>query len=194
MRATSHTQNEEPFLEHFLSELRFQQAIKYIDKNSVIADIGCGFSGNLLKRIKGKIKTGIGYDISVAKKGLPENILLKKADLNKTIDNRKNYFDVITALAVLEHVENPEGFLKQIKAILKGKGRIIITTPHKRGKTILEFLSLKLGLISRSEIKDHKNYFNERMLKVLLKKVGFKIIKLGSFEFGWNLFCVAQKV
>jgi len=169
-------------------------AMVYIEKNSIVADLGCGYKGALLRRIAPSIKSGVGYDVSVAKKDLPENIVLKMANLNKNIDNRKNYFDAVTALAVLEHVENPEAFLRKIKKMLKIGGRIIITTPDKKAKKILEFLSFRLRLISKDEVEDHKTYFDNRTLKGLLMKIGFKIIKLDSFEFGWNLFCVAQKV
>jgi 2-polyprenyl-3-methyl-5-hydroxy-6-metoxy-1,4-benzoquinol methylase len=193
MRPFSHTQKKEPPLEYLLSEIRFRKAMKYIDRNSVVADLGCGYNGNLLKRISAKIKTGIGYDVSVTKKELPKNITLKRADLNKNIDNRKNYFDAIFALAALEHVESPEDFLKKTRRMLRKSGKIIITTPHKYGKMILELLSF-LNLISREEIEDHKNYFHGKSLKKLLDKTGFKTIKLYSFGILWlNLLCVAQK-
>ena len=193
MRATSHTQKKEPLLEYLLSEMRFRKAVKYINNDSIVADLGCGYNGNLLRRVAGKIKIGIGYDVSVTKKGLPKNVTLIKTNLNNSIANRKNYFDVITTLAVLEHIENPESFLRNAKSMLKNKGRIIITTPHKNGKRVLEFLSLKLDLVSKNEILDHKNYFDEKILRRLLTKTGFKIIRLHTFEFGWNLFCVAGK-
>ena len=168
--------------------------MKYIKKGSVVADLGCGYKGNFLKAVSNKIKNGVGYDASVTKHGLPKNIALIKIDLNKKFNSRGGIFDAITVLAVLEHVENPENFLKQIKMLLKKGGNVIITTPHKRSKKLLEFLSFDLGLISKAEIKDHKNYFDEKSLKKLLAQTGFKISNIGSFQFGLNLFCLAKKI
>jgi 2-polyprenyl-3-methyl-5-hydroxy-6-metoxy-1,4-benzoquinol methylase len=193
MRVTSHSQQKEPFLEQVLENVRFNMVYPYINNDSMVADLGCGYHGNFLKKVSGKIKFGIGYDISINNKNLPKNIILKKADLNKGFNDKNNYYDSITVLAVLEHIKNPETFLINIKTMLNNGGKVIITTPHKKSKSILEFLSFKIGLISKDEIKDHKNYFDEKSLKILLKVTGFKIIKLCTFEFGWNLFCVAEK-
>lgn len=194
MRTTSHTQKKEPLLEYLLSELRFRKVCNHFDKNSTVADLGCGYNGNMLKRISGKIKNGVGYDVSISNNNLPKNIVLKKTNLNGKIDSKNNFFDIVSALAVLEHVEKPKNFLKQVKVMLKKRGKIIVTTPHKRGKNILEFLSTKLHLISSEEIKDHKNYFDEKSMKILFSQTGFKILKLETFEFGYNLFCLAQKI
>jgi len=193
MRKISHMQGREAFLERFLSEMRFRQAIKYIKYGQVVADLGCGFHGNFLRRVEGKIKLGIGYDVSVSNSSLPKNITLKKIDLNKNIVIKKNYFDLVIALAVLEHIDNPEHFLKQIKLMLKKGGKVIITTPHKKGKNILEFISFKLGLVSRQEIMDHKNYFDETSLKNVFKKAGLIKIKIDTFELGLNLITSAKK-
>ncbi len=193
-RKVSHSEKREPLLENFLSQLRFLKVWGNTKRGSVVADLGCGYKGAFLRKISGKIKSGIGYDISVSNKDLPKNIVLKKVDLNGNIDKRKDYFDVITALAVLEHINNPVRFLKQAKKMLKRNGKLIITTPDKSGKKILEFLSFNLGLISKKEISDHKNYFDKEKIESLAKNAELKIIKIGTFEFGWNIIFVGQKV
>lgn len=194
MRKISHTQLKEPLLEYILSKIRSNQAIKYIKDKSVVADLGCGYNGNFLKKISKKINRGIGYDVSVTKNNLPKNVFLKTSDLNKKISDHKNYFNTVTALAVLEHVENPEEFLIKIKSMLKKNGKVIITTPHKNGKVILEILS-RFGLISRDEIYDHKTYFNKKSLIKLLSKNKFRVCKIYSFGILYlNLICVAEKI
>lgn len=194
MRNTSHTQKTEPPFEYFLSEMRFRKTIPYIKTGAVVADIGCGYHGNFLNKISHIIEVGVGYDVSVTKNKLPKNIVLKRVDINRKFETRTRYFDIVTALAVLEHVKNPENFMNQIKHMLNKGGKVIITTPHVKGKKILEFLSLKLGLISKNEIEDHKTYFNQVKLRKLFKKAGFKIVTIDTFEFGWNLFAVAEKI
>lgn len=194
MRKTSHMQSKEPILEKFLSIMRFNQALKYVQKNDIVADIGCGYHGYLLSSIADKIKKGIGYDLSVSKLNLPKNIFLKQVNINKKIDSKKNYFDTVIALAILEHVENPVFFIKRLKSLLKKNGKIVITTPHRRGKKLLEFLSYTLKMVSTDEISDHKNYFDEKKLQKLLLQNGFRIIKIKTFEFGVNLLAVAQKI
>lgn len=192
MRKTSHGQTVEPILEYLLRWLRYFKVKNYIVRNSVVADLGTGYEGILLKRISNKIKYGVGFDIRIKKTGLPENIRLEGADLNGYFNKTKNRFDFITALAVLEHVENPNDFLYKARTMLDKKGKILITTPHKNAKPFLECLSF-LGLISKDEISDHKNYFDEKTLKKLLKEQNFTKIKVDTFEFGFNIFAIAQK-
>jgi ubiquinone/menaquinone biosynthesis C-methylase UbiE len=191
-RKISHTQVAEPMFEYVLSWLRFKKAEKYIKKNSVVADLGCGYNAQFLSRIAPFIKTGVGYDVDVTKNGLPKNIILKKSDLDKKIDSKKSYYNCLTALAVLEHVENPEKFITKAKAMLQKNGELIITTPHKRLKLILEILS-SVGLVSKGEIEDHKTYFTNKTLKKLLKSQGLKVVRLETFELGFNLFALARK-
>lgn len=191
-RKKSHFQDKEPVFEYLLGWLRFKKAEPYIRKNSIVADLGCGYNGNFLTQIAPLIKLGVGYDVSVAKRNLPKNIVLKKSDLNKIIGKKRNYYDSITALAVLEHVGNPEKFIKNTVLMLKKGGKLIITTPHRHLKPILELFSV-FGIISKNEIEDHKTYFTNNTLRKLLKSQGMKIVRLETFELSFNIFAVARK-
>jgi ubiquinone/menaquinone biosynthesis C-methylase UbiE len=194
-RNTSHFQSKEPLLEYFLRWMRQQEAKKFIRKGYVVADLGCGFKADFLIKLSPIIKWGEGYDVAISNENLPANIKLVKANLNGQFGKKRNYFDVAVALAVIEHINKPDMFIKQVSKMLKTTGKIIITTPHKiMGKSLLEFLTYKINLLSREEIGDHKTYFDEKSLRKVITDNGFKIIKLGTFELGTNLFCVAQKI
>jgi 2-polyprenyl-3-methyl-5-hydroxy-6-metoxy-1,4-benzoquinol methylase len=194
MRRTSHGQTKEPILEYILREIRFTKAAKHIKDNSTVADLGCGYEGKFLQSISKRIRDGVGFDISIKHPRLPNNIVFKKANLNIKFDNNRKLFDNVTALAVIEHIENPEKFIKNIRAILKKNGKLIITTPHKRGKWLLELLSNFLGLISKYEIHDHKRYYDEKSIKKLFKVSNLKLEKVETFLFGLNLFATARKL
>ncbi|MCK5026105.1 MAG: methyltransferase domain-containing protein, partial [Nanoarchaeota archaeon] len=101
--------------------------------------------------------------------------------------------DVIVSLAVLEHLENPLYILIELYRVLKEGGRIIITTPSPASKPILEFLAFNLKIISVEEIRDHKHYFNQKELRNIFKRAGFRDIKIKSFQFGLNNWLIARK-
>lgn len=195
MRKVSHGQDREPILEYILREIRFAKVIGFVPRDSIVADLGCGYEGKFLQRISNKIKKGVGFDISIKHTKLPGNITFKKVDLNRKFNNNNEKgFDYVTALAVLEHVEDPEKFIKNIKSMLKKDGKLIITTPHKRGKWILNILSDNLKLISKYEIHDHKRYYDEKAVKKLFKSAGMKIERVETFWFFQNLFAIARKI
>ena len=50
-------------------------------------------------------------------------------------------FDIVTMLAVLEHLSYPEDILKEINRILRKDGRLVLTVPSKIAKPILEFMA-----------------------------------------------------
>ncbi len=43
-----------------------------------------------------------------------------------------NYFDMLSAFDVIEHLRDPHGFLREIRRVLKAGGFAIISTPNKR--------------------------------------------------------------
>ena len=96
-------------------------------------------------------------------------------------------------LAVLEHVYHPRFVLEQIYRSLKKGGEIILTTPSRAAKPVLEFLAFKLRLIDEEEIRDHKHYFSKQELLNLFKEVGFKEINHSYFECGFNHLVTAKK-
>ena len=153
-RPSAHFENEEPFFEKFLCELRFGKVIKHIPANSKILDVGCGHKGKLLYKIRNKISAGFGIDISVDQEHQDDKITLIKHDLTQPLPFENNSFDAVTSLANLEHLENPSQVLQEIHRVLKPGGILLLTAPSIYGKPILELLAF-LGIISRQEIKDH---------------------------------------
>ncbi|MEO0291855.1 MAG: methyltransferase domain-containing protein, partial [candidate division WOR-3 bacterium] len=109
---------------------------------------------------------------------------------------KEEKFDVVTSLAVFEHIERDKllKIIKEIKRILKKGGILILSTPNFWTDFILKFLS-NLKILSYEEIKEHKKLFSKKKLIELLIKGGFerKKIKSGFFEFGLNIWIRAEK-
>lgn len=51
--------------------------------------------------------------------------------LQKHIEQYKNYYDGVVASEVIEHVINPELFMKSCIKALKPGGKLFITTPNR---------------------------------------------------------------
>ncbi len=185
----------EPFFESIFRKLRIGKVLSLIPGNSIVCDVGCGPGGVLLKSIRDKISYGYGFDNLVEKSEF-DNILLQKLNLDReALPLEDSSMDVVTALAVLEHFENPLFILQQIFRILKPGGILLLTTPTPMAKPVLELLAYKLNLINKREIDEHKHYFNREELMDIHIKAGFQREKITCrlFEVGFNSFVRAEK-
>ena len=137
-------------LENFLSRERARIANRLIPlqhRKGRILDIGCGEQDYFLSETEFNEKYGIDKMAKdkVLNNGDGEKIFIKKCDVEKDglscFDNE--YFDVITMLAVLEHLESDRlpHIIKEVKRILKVSGVFILTIPSLQGDAVLHILS-----------------------------------------------------
>ncbi|MEM4216221.1 MAG: class I SAM-dependent methyltransferase [Candidatus Anstonellales archaeon] len=178
-------------IDHFLAHLRFSEVIKNIPKNATVLDLGCG-DGKLLFRIKDHIYRGVGIDLKAPNRKIGK-IRLIKVDIEKKIPVKDNSFDVVLAIALIEHLKRPSPIFNKIYRILKKNGKLILTTPTPRSRFLLEFMAFKLGLIAKEEIRGHTHYWNRSELVQFLKKKGFRKIAHSYFQFGFNQIIIAKK-
>ncbi len=182
---------EETFLVRLFEELRERTIKNEIPKNCILCDIGCGFHARYLKKLKNIIKKGIGIDQEVENYKDNKLILINKK-IKKKIPLKSNSVEVFILLAVLEHMFYPQEVINELYRILKKEGKVIITTPSKQAKPILETLAF-LGLVDPNFVFDHQNYFSKKHLHRILKKAKFRNIKIKHFQLGFNTLTIAYK-
>ena len=184
----------EPILEPVLRWMRMRRVTPYIKKSSNVLDVGCGRSAALLRTIAPYINQGVGIDFKVDEHVAIANITTQKLILDKELPFADASFDVVTMLAVLEHIENEQEILSEIYRVLVPNGKLILTVPSIWAQPVLEFLAYKLRVVSEAEIRDHKRYYTRAKLKkVLVKKIGFQKFMHQYFQFWMNNFCVVAK-
>jgi 2-polyprenyl-3-methyl-5-hydroxy-6-metoxy-1,4-benzoquinol methylase len=162
------------------------------DKANVL-DVGCGYRGELLRTLSSRIVSGCGIDISVDDSVSAGNIRLVGGDLSEGLPFSDATFDVAVSLANIEHLENPESVVREISRVLKSGGTLLLTTPTKKAKPVLEFLAYTLHVISEREIRDHKRYFSGDELVRMCRGCGFSECSYRTFQCGMNGFLVAKK-
>lgn len=185
-------------LDKIIRFFRFRILFKNLPDNfTALLDIGCGKNPWFFYLNDRKLKNVeiTGIDLETPKfETKPPNVEFINAEIKNTLSFKDNEFDLITILAVLEHLDEPEKIIKEIYRILKPNGVLILTTPSKFAKPILEFLAFKLHLIDEDSIASHKNYFDKKILRNILLKTGFTIKKINYFELGANVFVKATKL
>lgn len=184
---------QEPVLEPVLRWFRLQRVSSHIPKMSILLDIGCGKSATFLRSISGHISQGFGVDFKVENTRF-NNIQTTQLKFEGKLPFNDNSFDVVTMLAVLEHIDQEEQMLKEVYRVLVPGGKLIITVPSVSSQPILEFMAYKLKIVSEDEIKDHKRYYErKRLRKILIEISGFEQFNHKYFQIWMNNFCTVIK-
>lgn len=184
-------------LEVFLTKQRARKANSFISKEhrkGKILDIGCGSYPYFLTSIDFKEKYGIDPLLTSSKL---ENITLEKLDVTKNkLPFTDNFFDVVTMLAVFEHLDNEdlETLLNDVRRILKINGIFVMTTPSPLGHKVLHVMT-KMNLVSPEEIHEHKHNHPKEKIEGILITSGFekRNIRGGFFELFMNMWFTAVK-
>jgi SAM-dependent methyltransferase len=186
---------KEPFLEPVLRKMRIGKVLNEIKQVPAcrLLDVGCGFNHKFLSIIEPYIEQGTGIDFKVP--GVASGkIKTIQARLDDTLPFEKESFDIVTMLAVLEHLDRPREICAEIVRVLRDGGKLVLTVPGKRAKPVLEFLSYRLGIVNRAEIEDHKKYYDIIELENLAAEFSnLEIVRHKYFQLGMNNFCVMEK-
>ena len=108
----------------------------------VLADIGCG-EGNLWRELGGSCSGCVGGD-ALRYDGLPPIVEFTPADLDRLpLPLREGSADVVAAVEVIEHLENPRAFCRELARIVKPGGWVVVTTPNQLSMLSLLTLTFK---------------------------------------------------
>ncbi|MBK9295025.1 MAG: methyltransferase domain-containing protein [Oligoflexia bacterium] len=145
-----------------------------------VLDYGAGV-GALTKQLNesGLFNKTSAVDFMPRPENLNESVLWKQQNLNESILDWNNSFDLIIASEVIEHLENPRAMLRNCAQMLKPGGHIILSMPNN------ESLRSILSLIFRGHFVDFlDNSYPAHISALLLKDVYriFNEVQLGEVK------------
>lgn len=127
---------------------------KEIHSDQFLLDLGSS-GGALVQVAKDEGLKSLGLDVDQI------NLEKDKIDLNdKTCD-------IISAVSLIEHLQNPENLLSEVKRLLKSNGFFIIVTPD-----------WSFNMKHFFDDPTHVHPYTKKSLNFLLKSNGFKNIKI----------------
>lgn len=139
---------------------------RYVSRNSVVLDFGAGYC-SFINNINVKEKHAL--DLSdIIKKHAQKDVVTHIGKINEVKSLKADYFDVVFASNILEHLDDEEftSAIQTIHKILKKDGKLIIIQPNFK-KAYKEYF----------DDYTHKKIFTETSLVDALKTFDFRIEK-----------------
>lgn len=142
-----------------------------------ILDIGC--SNGLLIYLLSQINSYELHGIDICKESIENAIINNKNNIGKNVflkikdaenlDYNNNYFDCVVMGEVLEHVNNQNIVLEQVKRVLKKFGILLLSIPDNG----------KLSV-------NHKRSYTDKSIKEIIESFGFVIHELLYMKSGMS--------
>lgn len=146
-----------------------------IFRNKIIADIGCG-AGSFLDLVSGQAQNALAIEPATKfRNALEDKGYITYPYVKDALKDYQEKVDIAVSFSVIEHIEEPLTFLKEIRMLLGNNGKLIVSTPNAHD-LLLE--SLPEDYPQFFYRKAHLWYFNPQALKNILEMAGYKDIKI----------------
>lgn len=165
----------------------------HIASGASVLDVGCA-DASLFRQVSA-IGRYVGLDPAVGEEVRGDRFTLIRGTFPDVVPSRAD-FDAIVMLASIEHV--PEAALPALaraaNALLRERGKVIITVPDARVDRILEVLAL-LRIIDVDAMKaDEHHGFDANRTAEPFERSGFELVHRRKFQLGLNNCFVLEKV
>lgn len=153
----------------------------YLKRADVILDLGCG-TGSDLQIAALKVRKAIGADIdekqikNAAREAVQNkisNIKYMVIDANKKLPFKDKLFDKVVLSDVLEHLDNRDLAINEVKRVIKNKGLLFLVTDNP--DTSWKKIQKRYGLFYFAD-PDHKYEYPKEEIVRILRNNKFSIL------------------
>jgi SAM-dependent methyltransferase len=147
-----------------------------------LLDLGCAEGRTLLelRRLLGATElVGVeaSPELAAAAPPLPEGVRIEVGDVTRLpAAVGAERFDLVTALAVLEHLREPVAAVREAARVLRPGGLFVATCPEPRWDAV----ATRLGLLEDGQ---HEADLGRRQLEELVGEAGLELVSYRRFMF-----------
>lgn len=137
-----------------------------------VLDVGCGCGANLEAMSRLFDATGVEPSFEGISYCRKRNLHVTKGHLPDKLNVPSNYFDAVTLIDVLEHIDNDAGSVVSIGKLLKPNGILLVTVP-----------ACQWLYTPRDAYHHHKRRYAKRQLHAVLSQGGLYKELLSYYNF-----------
>lgn len=169
-------------------KIRLEKIVTLAGTNNRVLDIGCydGTLGEMLIKNNNEVY-GVEINKEVAEIAKRKGLKVKIQDIGSRFVFEDNFFDVIVAAEIIEHILDTDFFIDGIKRVLKPNGVLVLSTPNVASFGRSLFLLLRKNPYFEASFgyppeahAGHIRFFTKGLLLDYLEYKGFEIIKFTS--------------
>lgn len=178
------------WLDYWLQSQRTRRVVPYVTPGARVLDIACA-DGALFRLLDGAVGAGVGIDEGNVPPST-ESVTYVRGSFPRDMPPGEP-FDVIAALAIVEHVPPADqpGFAAGCANRLKSGGHLVVTVPSSRVDQILQVLTAA-RLVDGMSQEQHYG-FDPRHAIPMFEEAGLVLERHATFELGLNHLIVFRK-
>jgi len=159
-----------------ISVFKYRDAISFVPNGKAI-DIGCG-NGKFMRTMNflGWKFEGVEFNPVAVKACRSVGLKVFHGDLHAAAFEN-NSLDLITARQVIEHIPDPDNFMREIDRILKKGGRLVIETPNSKALGKRWFGTYWFA----NEVPRHLVLYCSTNLHMLARRHGLRLVDAKMF-------------
>jgi Methyltransferase domain len=177
-------------LDRYLRDVRIAKARPFVKQGDVVVDVGCA-DGAMFERWSATISHGYGIDPTLTERSEGPNYGLHPGAFPDDLPAVR--CDVITMLAVLEHVPlaAQPSLADACHEMLNPGGRVVITVPSPRVDDILAVLT-RFRLVDGMSLEEHYG-FEPGRTEAVFAAPRFRLARRRRFQLGLNNLFVFER-
>ncbi len=159
-----------------------------------VLDVGCGWASIPDLLAPGQQYVGVDGNptmIAYGQKKYPQHRFFTRNVDTQPLALSEACFDTVILSAVIEHLQQPERILHEIRQVLAPQGNLLITTPTPWGD-FLHHLGSLLRLFYAESVLGHVKVFNQKSLRDIAEQCGFEVVEYRTFALGANQVAVCK--